>query len=60
VVVRLNQAFVAALNAPETKARFANLLAEPAPSTPENFAALMQKERLKYQLVVQATGAQVD
>jgi tripartite-type tricarboxylate transporter receptor subunit TctC len=60
VVAKLNQAFVAALNASETKARFALLLAEPAPSTPEDFAALMQKERLKYQAVVQATGAQVD
>jgi tripartite-type tricarboxylate transporter receptor subunit TctC len=60
VIAKLNQAFVAALNAPETKTRFATLLAEPAPTTPEVFGALMQKERMKYQAVVQATGAQVD
>jgi len=60
VIARLNAAFVDALNAPETKARFGTLLAEPAPSTPDGFAALMQKERAKYQVVVQATGAQVD
>lgn len=60
VIVKLNQAFVAALNTPETRSRFAVLLADPAPSTPEEFGALMQKERQKYQAVVQATGAQVD
>ncbi len=60
VIAKLNQAFVSALNASETKARFATLLAEPAPTTPEVFGALMQKERMKYQAVVQATGAQVD
>jgi tripartite-type tricarboxylate transporter receptor subunit TctC len=60
VVAKLNQAFVAALNAPETKARFATLLAEPVPSSAEEFGALMQKERTKYQAVVKATGAQVD
>jgi tripartite-type tricarboxylate transporter receptor subunit TctC len=60
VLAKLNQAFVAALNAPETKARFALLLAEPVPTSAEEFGTLMQKERLKYQAVVQATGAQVD
>jgi tripartite-type tricarboxylate transporter receptor subunit TctC len=60
VVARLNQAFVAALNAPETKARFATLLAEPAPSTPEEFAAFMKTERAKYEALVKASGARVD
>jgi tripartite-type tricarboxylate transporter receptor subunit TctC len=60
VVARLNQAFVAALNTPETRARFATLLAEPAPSTPEEFGALMQRERAKYEQLVKATGARVD
>jgi len=60
VVAKLNQAFVAALNAPETKTRFATLLAEPVPTTPEEFGAMMNKERKKYQVVVQSTGAQVD
>ena len=59
-ITRLNQAFVAALNAPATKSRFASLLAEPAPSTPEEFGALMQKERAKYEKLVKMSGARVD
>jgi len=60
VVARLNQAFVAALNAPETKTRFATLLAEPVPSTPEEFGAFMTKERTKYEGLVKVSGARVD
>ncbi len=60
VITKLNTAFVAALNAPETKTRFATLMAEPVPTTPEAFAALMASERAKYQVVVKATGARVD
>lgn len=60
VVAKLNQAFVAALNAPETKTRFATLLAEPVPTTPEAFGALMAAERAKYEAVVKASGAKVD
>jgi tripartite-type tricarboxylate transporter receptor subunit TctC len=60
VVARLNQAFVAALNAPETKTRFASLLAEPVGSTPAQFGAFMKSELAKYEKVVKATGAKVD
>ncbi|RTQ35101.1 tripartite tricarboxylate transporter substrate binding protein [Variovorax gossypii] len=60
VVVKLNQAFVAALNAPETKTRFASLLAEPVGSSPEQFGAFMKSELGKYEKVVKATGAKVD
>ena len=60
VIARLNQAFVAALNAPETKTRFATLLAEPVPTTPEAFGTLMTLERAKYEGLVKATGARVD
>jgi len=60
VVARLNQAFVAALKAPETKTRFAALLAEPAPSSPEEFGAFMKSERAKYEKLVKASGARVD
>jgi tripartite-type tricarboxylate transporter receptor subunit TctC len=60
VVMKLNQAFVAALNAPETKTRFAVLLAEPVPTTPEQFGQFMKSELGKYEKVVKATGAQVD
>ncbi len=60
VVAKLNQAFVAALNAPETKTRFASLLAEPVANTPEQFGAFMKSELAKYEKVVKATGAKVD
>ncbi len=60
VVQRLNQAFVQALNAPETKARFANLMAEPVPSTPAAFGQFMASELSKYETVVKASGARID
>ena len=60
VLTRLNQAFVAALNAPETRTRFATLLAEPVPSTADEFGKLMKDERAKYEVLVKASGARVD
>ena len=60
VIAKLNKAFVDALNAPETQTRFATLLAEPVPTTPEQFEALMKTERAKYESVVKASGATVD
>ena len=59
-VRKLNAAFNAALNSPEVKTRFAQLLAEPAPSTPEQFDDFMKRERSKYQRMVKLSGAQVD
>lgn len=60
VVARLNQAFVAALNSPEAKARFATLMAEPVASTPEQFGAFMTRELARYEKVVKTLGARVD
>ena len=60
VVQRLNQAFVAALQSPEAKSRFAGLLAEPVSSSPDEFAAFMRAELAKYEKVVKASGAKVD
>jgi tripartite-type tricarboxylate transporter receptor subunit TctC len=60
VVNRLNAAFVAALQVPDTKARYAQLLTEPVPSTPEQFAALIQREYTRYESVVKASGAKAD
>lgn len=59
-VQRLNQAFVNALQSPEAKSRFAQLMAEPVPSTPEDFASFMRAELAKYERVVKASGAKVD
>src|SRR5690606_37012801 len=60
LIEKYNQAFVAALNAPETKARFATLLAEPVATTPDEFGRLMRSELAKYEKVVKASGAKVD
>ena len=60
VVNKLNAAFTAALNSAEVKQKFANLMAEPAPSTPAQFAAFMQRERAQYEKVVKISGAKVD
>ncbi len=60
VVDRLNRAFVAALQTPEAKAKFAGLMAEPVTSTPEEFGRFMHAELLKYQKIVKLSGAKVD
>ena len=60
VVAKLNAAFVAALNSPEAKTRFAALMAEPVASSPEQFGAFMKSELGKYEKVVKASGAKVD
>ena len=60
VIARLNSAFVAALKTPEAKTRFAALMAEPVPTTPEEFGAFMKAELAKYEKVVKLSGAKVD
>lgn len=60
VITRLNSAFVAALNQADTRQRFAALMAEPVPGTPEQFADFMKSELGKYEQVVKASGARVD
>ena len=60
IIAKLNQAFVAALNSPEVKTRFGLLLAEPVPTTPEQFGIFMKDELAKYEKLVKASGAKVD
>lgn len=60
LTARLNKAFVDALGSPEAKARMATLMAEPSPTTPEQFAAFVKAELAKYEKVVKATGAKAD
>ncbi|WP_457333623.1 Bug family tripartite tricarboxylate transporter substrate binding protein [Rhizobacter sp. P5_C2] len=57
---KMNKAFTDALATPDIKARFATLMAEPIPSTPEQFGAFVKRERAKYEQVVKASGAKVD
>jgi len=60
LLARLNKAFVEALATAEVKARMAQLMAEPAPTTPAQFASFVQAELAKYGPVVKASGAKVD
>jgi tripartite-type tricarboxylate transporter receptor subunit TctC len=57
---RLNKAFVEALGSAELKARLATLMAEPMPTTPEQFGAFVKSELAKYERVVKRSGAKVD
>ena len=60
VIDKLNAAFTEALRAPETQQRFAQLMAEPVATTPEQFGAFMARERARYESVVKRSGARVD
>ncbi len=60
IVSKLNQAFVTALQAPETRTRFATLLAEPVTNSPDEFGRFMRSELVKYEKVVKLSGAKVD
>lgn len=59
-VRKLNAAFTEALKSPDVKGRFAALMAEPAPSSPEAFATFLNSERAKYERAVKLSGAKVD
>jgi tripartite-type tricarboxylate transporter receptor subunit TctC len=60
VIERLNRAFTEALQQADTRSRFAQLMAEPVPGSPEQFGAFMKKELARYESVVKASGARVD
>ena len=60
VIDKLNAAFTAALKSPAIQQRFAQLMAEPVPTTPEQFGQFMARERARYEPVVKRSGARVD
>jgi tripartite-type tricarboxylate transporter receptor subunit TctC len=60
LVDKYNAAFVAALQSPEAKQKFALLLAEPVSSTPDEFGRFLRAELAKYEKVVKLSGAKVD
>lgn len=60
VIARLNEALLKVVRAPETKAQFESQGADPAGSSPEEFAAYIRSESAKYAKVVKASGARVD
>lgn len=60
IVARLNADFVAALKSAPVRERLVKMAAEPAPGTPEAFAALVAAELKKYAEVIKRSGAKVD
>ena len=60
VVAKLNAAIVAGLNDPATKERMVSVGAEPAPMTPERFAAFIRSENEKWGAVVKKAGAKAN
>jgi len=60
LIQHLNQVFVQALGHEETQQRFAALMAEPSPGTPEAFGRFLEAELSKYEQVVKQSGASVD
>jgi tripartite-type tricarboxylate transporter receptor subunit TctC len=60
IVARLNSEIEKALRASDVKEKMARLGTEPSPSTPEQFAVLIQQEQKKYAAIVKASGAKVD
>ncbi len=60
VIAKWNAEVVKALNAPDVREKMLAQGAEPAPTTPVEFAAFIAKEREKYAKIVKASGAKVD
>ena len=57
---RLNKAFVDALNSADMRTRLGTLMAEPSPTTSDQFSAFVRTELQKYQAMVKASGAKAD
>lgn len=60
IVEKLNAEIRHALQSADVRERMAKLGAEPSPTSPEQFGALIQAELKKYAAVVKASGAKVD
>ena len=60
VTMRLNKAFTDALASADVKAKFAPMMAEPAPTTAAQFADFVKAEHARYRSVVKASGASVN
>jgi tripartite-type tricarboxylate transporter receptor subunit TctC len=60
IVARLNETMRAALTDAAMRERLARMGAEPAPTSPAEFAAFIKAELAKYERVVKFSGASVD
>lgn len=55
-VQALNAAFTAALRSDDVKAKLAPMMAEPSPTSPDDFLAFVKAELAKYERIVKAAG----
>ncbi|HUH58783.1 MAG TPA: tripartite tricarboxylate transporter substrate binding protein [Candidimonas sp.] len=60
VIAKLNAAFTATMRDPAVQKRFAGLLIEASPTTPDAFGKLMRGELTRYEAIVRNAGARVD
>jgi tripartite-type tricarboxylate transporter receptor subunit TctC len=60
IIARLNREIVAILHLPEVVERLSSQGAEPAGSTPEEFAAYIRSESVKWAKVVRESGAKAE
>ena len=60
IVQRLNAVLVKALQAPDVKQRLADQGADPVGNTPEQFAAVIQRDLVKWAKVVKDSGVRLD
>ena len=60
LVMKLNAEIVKAMHLPEVQQAFTQQGADPAPGTPEQFAAHMAKESVKWADIIQRSGAKAD
>jgi tripartite-type tricarboxylate transporter receptor subunit TctC len=60
IVVKLNAAIVGALNDASVRERIIAVGAEPAPMTPERFAAFIRSETEKWRAVVAKSGTKAN
>ena len=60
IVVKLNGEINKALQSPTLRERYASIEAEPVGGTPEQFAAFVKKETIKWAEVVKKSGAKLD
>jgi tripartite-type tricarboxylate transporter receptor subunit TctC len=60
IVRKLNAEIAATLNHPDLKQRMSSQGADPAPTSPEEFAAYIKSEVAKWAKVVKESGAHVD
>jgi tripartite-type tricarboxylate transporter receptor subunit TctC len=60
IIAKWNNEVRQILSTPEMKAFFAQQGAEPAPDSPDDFAAMIKSEIPKYAKIVKASGAKVD